>query len=159
MIREAAQHLRGETSIETIYFVLFDEAAEGSSSACGTRFWRSPPRTPRERKARDAARGIAGRPYPAIWTAHIRRLHARSASTSKSRVLQQSGSQAFADYYTSVDVHPIFGRLLARQFAEMWENLGRPEKCMLVEAGAGVGRLASHILDFSASNFPIFTGR
>jgi len=29
MIREAAQHLRGETSIETIYFVLFDEAAEG----------------------------------------------------------------------------------------------------------------------------------
>jgi O-acetyl-ADP-ribose deacetylase (regulator of RNase III) len=29
MLREAAQHLRGETSIETIYFVLFDEAAEG----------------------------------------------------------------------------------------------------------------------------------
>ena len=28
MVREAAQHLRGETSIETIYFVLFDEAAE-----------------------------------------------------------------------------------------------------------------------------------
>jgi O-acetyl-ADP-ribose deacetylase (regulator of RNase III) len=29
MVREAAQHLRGETSIETVYFVLFDEAAEG----------------------------------------------------------------------------------------------------------------------------------
>lgn len=29
MIREAAKHLRGETSLETIYFVLFDEAAEG----------------------------------------------------------------------------------------------------------------------------------
>ena len=29
MVREAAQHLRGETSIEAIYFVLFDEAAEG----------------------------------------------------------------------------------------------------------------------------------
>jgi len=29
MVREAAQHLRGETSIETIYFVLFGEAAEG----------------------------------------------------------------------------------------------------------------------------------
>jgi O-acetyl-ADP-ribose deacetylase (regulator of RNase III) len=29
MLREAVQHLRGETSIETIYFVLFDEAAEG----------------------------------------------------------------------------------------------------------------------------------
>jgi O-acetyl-ADP-ribose deacetylase len=29
MIREVAKHLRGETSLETIYFVLFDEAAEG----------------------------------------------------------------------------------------------------------------------------------
>ena len=27
----------------------------------------------------------------------------------------------FADFYTSVDVHPIFARLLARQLAEMWE--------------------------------------
>src|SRR5258708_22829698 len=54
-----------------------------------------------------------------------------------------------ADYYTSVDLHPIFGRLLARQFAEMWEVPGRPEEFMLVEAGAGGGRLASHILDFS----------
>jgi O-acetyl-ADP-ribose deacetylase len=29
MLREAAGHLRGETSLETIYFVLFDEVAEG----------------------------------------------------------------------------------------------------------------------------------
>ncbi|HEX4546443.1 MAG TPA: macro domain-containing protein [Candidatus Acidoferrum sp.] len=29
MLRVAAQHLRGETSLETIYFVLFDEVAEG----------------------------------------------------------------------------------------------------------------------------------
>jgi O-acetyl-ADP-ribose deacetylase (regulator of RNase III) len=29
MIREAAEHLRGETSLETVYFVLFDEAAQG----------------------------------------------------------------------------------------------------------------------------------
>ena len=62
----------------------------------------------------------------------------------------------FADYYTSVDVHPVFGRLLARQFAEMWEHLCRPEEFMLVEAGAGVGRLASHILDFSASRLSDF---
>ncbi|MGB2899046.1 MAG: SAM-dependent methyltransferase, partial [Candidatus Acidiferrum sp.] len=65
-------------------------------------------------------------------------------------------AKRFADYYTSVDLHPIFGRLLARQFAEMCENLGRPEKFMLVEAGAGVGRLASHILDFSASKLSNF---
>jgi O-acetyl-ADP-ribose deacetylase (regulator of RNase III) len=29
MLRAAAQHLLGETSLETIYFVLFDDAAEG----------------------------------------------------------------------------------------------------------------------------------
>ena len=29
MVREAAEHLRGETSLEAIYFVLFDEAAQG----------------------------------------------------------------------------------------------------------------------------------
>ena len=62
----------------------------------------------------------------------------------------------FADYYTSVDVHPVFGRLLARQFAEMWEHLGCPEKFTLVEAGAGVGRLASHVLDFCEKKFPTF---
>jgi SAM-dependent MidA family methyltransferase len=64
----------------------------------------------------------------------------------------------FADYYTSVDVHPIFGRLLARQFAEMWEHLGRPAEFMLVEAGAGAGRLAGHILDFCEAKLPAFYG-
>ena len=46
----------------------------------------------------------------------------------------------FADYYTSVDVHPIFGRMLARQFAEMWKRLGEPAEFQLVEVGAGIGR-------------------
>src|SRR5258708_6213881 len=62
----------------------------------------------------------------------------------------------FGDYYTSVDVHPIFGRLLARQFAEMWELLGSPRPFIVAEAGAGVGRLAGHILDFSARVLPQF---
>jgi SAM-dependent MidA family methyltransferase len=65
-------------------------------------------------------------------------------------------STRFADYYTSVDVHPIFGRLLARQFAEMWEKLGHPEEFMLVEVGAGVGRLAAHILDLCESKLSVF---
>jgi SAM-dependent MidA family methyltransferase len=65
-------------------------------------------------------------------------------------------STRFADYYTSVDVHPIFGRLLTRQFAEMWEQLGHPADFTLVEAGAGVGRLAAQILDFSKSKLPAF---
>jgi SAM-dependent MidA family methyltransferase len=62
----------------------------------------------------------------------------------------------FADYYTSVDVHPIFGRLLARQLAEMWEALRKPREFMAVEAGAGLGRLAAQILWFSARALPDF---
>ena len=64
--------------------------------------------------------------------------------------------QRFVDYYTSVDVHPIFGRLLARKFAELWQKLDRPKEFVLVEAGGGVGRLALHILDFSESKLPEF---
>ena len=64
----------------------------------------------------------------------------------------------FADFYTSVDVHPIFGRLVARQLAEMWELLGRPSEFSAVEAGAGAGRLAAQILDFAARELPDFYG-
>ena len=62
----------------------------------------------------------------------------------------------FSDYYTSVDVHPIFGCLLARQFAEMWSQLDRPAEFLLVEAAAGTGRLAGHILEFAQSHLPDF---
>jgi SAM-dependent MidA family methyltransferase len=65
-------------------------------------------------------------------------------------------ARRFADYYTSVDVHPIFGRLLARQLSEMWDLLGRPSEFFAVEAGAGTGRLAAQILDFAARELPDF---
>ncbi len=68
----------------------------------------------------------------------------------------RASARRFGDYYTSVDVHPIFGRLLARQFAEMWELLGSPRPFVVAESGAGVGRLAGHILDFSARELPEF---
>jgi len=68
----------------------------------------------------------------------------------------RASARRFGDYYTSVDVHPIFGRLLARQFAEMWELLGLPRPFVVAEPGAGVGRLAGHILDFSARALPEF---
>jgi SAM-dependent MidA family methyltransferase len=51
------------------------------------------------------------------------------------------------DYITSVDVTPLFGRLLARQFGELWTVLGRPQPFTLVEVGAGTGRLAKQVLD------------
>ncbi len=65
-------------------------------------------------------------------------------------------ARRFNDYYTSVDVHPIFGRLLARQLAEMWQALGAPREFCVVEAGAGVGRLAAQILDFTVRKLPDF---
>ncbi len=63
-------------------------------------------------------------------------------------------TRRFGDYYTSVDVHPIFGRLLARQFAEMWRHLGSPRPFVVAESAAGVGRLAAHILDFQRAHEP-----
>jgi SAM-dependent MidA family methyltransferase len=68
----------------------------------------------------------------------------------------QSEVRRFSDYYTSVDVHPIFGRLLARQFAEMWQRLDRPNEFLLVEVAAGTGRLAGHILEFVQAQLPDF---
>jgi SAM-dependent MidA family methyltransferase len=60
------------------------------------------------------------------------------------------------DYFTSVEVHPIFGRLLGRQLEEMWRVLDRPRQFVVVELGAGNGTLAQQILEFCATEFPGF---
>ncbi len=58
------------------------------------------------------------------------------------------------DYFTSVDLSPLFGHLLTRQFGEMWDVLGRPDPFYLIEAGAGTGALAKDILEFTRDTFP-----
>jgi SAM-dependent MidA family methyltransferase len=60
------------------------------------------------------------------------------------------------DFYTSSDVHAVFGRLLARQFDEMWRALGSPEKIAVVELGPGRGLFAQDVLDWSEKKFPDF---
>ena len=50
------------------------------------------------------------------------------------------------DFFTSVSVGPLFGALLARQFTEVWERLGRPEPFDLIEQGAHDGSLAADVL-------------
>jgi SAM-dependent MidA family methyltransferase len=67
------------------------------------------------------------------------------------------------DFFTSVDVGPLFGELLARQLGEMWRILAgsripKPESRPfdLVEAGAGDGRLARDILDAAQRSDPGF---
>ncbi len=60
------------------------------------------------------------------------------------------------DFYTSSDVHAVFGRLLARQFKEMWRVLGSPEHITLKELGPGRGLFAQDVLDWSEKKFPDF---
>lgn len=60
------------------------------------------------------------------------------------------------DYYTSPEVHPIFGCLLARQFCEMWDILGCPREFHLVELGAGQGILATTVPTWIEQNAPEF---
>jgi SAM-dependent MidA family methyltransferase len=71
------------------------------------------------------------------------------------------------DFITSVDVGPLFGALLARQFAEMWRLLedssakaqspsSKAHSFDLVEAGAANGQLARDILDAAQQTDPEF---
>ncbi len=60
------------------------------------------------------------------------------------------------DFYTSSDVHAVFGRLLARQFEEMWRVLGEPEEIALLELGPGRGLFAQDVLAWSKKMFPAF---
>ncbi len=60
------------------------------------------------------------------------------------------------DFYTSSDVHAVFGRLLARQFEEMWRVLGSPAEIVLRELGAGRGLFAQDVLGWSEKKFPEF---
>lgn len=68
-----------------------------------------------------------------------------------SRNAQQFGKAG--DFYTSSDVHKVFGRLLARQFEEMWRVLDSPEKIELIEFGPGRGLFAQDVLDWSEKKF------
>ncbi len=59
------------------------------------------------------------------------------------------------DYYTSSDVHPVFGELIAGQLEQMWKILGKG-KFTVVEMGAGKGWLCYDIISFIKDRFPEF---
>jgi len=50
------------------------------------------------------------------------------------------------DFFTNVSVGSIFGKLLAAQFAEVWEKLERPREFTVVEHGAHDGQFAADAL-------------
>ncbi|MGD0468470.1 MAG: SAM-dependent methyltransferase [Terriglobales bacterium] len=60
------------------------------------------------------------------------------------------------DFYTSSDVHAVFGRLLARQFDEIWQALDRPPQIGILELGPGRGLFARDVLDWSNKKFRDF---
>jgi SAM-dependent MidA family methyltransferase len=71
-----------------------------------------------------------------------------------SRNAEQFGKAG--DFYTSSDVHAVFGRLLARQFEEIWQALDRPPQIEILELGPGRGLFARDVLDWSNKKFPDF---
>ena len=72
-----------------------------------------------------------------------------------SRAREQFGKAG--DFYTSSDVHAVFGRLLARQFKEMWRAMDSPAQVEVIELGPGRGLFARDVLDWSAKQFPNFS--
>ncbi len=61
---------------------------------------------------------------------------------------------AEGDFYTSITVHAAFGRVIAREIAQMWRCMAMPSSFTLVECGAGNGRLACDIMDYLAEREP-----
>ena len=61
------------------------------------------------------------------------------------------------DYFTNVSVGPLFGGLLAAQFAEIWEKLGCPQNFTIVEQGAHEGELARDVLQAVRERAPEFS--
>lgn len=57
------------------------------------------------------------------------------------------------DFFTNVSVGPLFGQLLARQFAEMWSRLGKPAEFRLVEQGANTGDFCADVWRAAAPDF------
>ncbi|HWR17574.1 MAG TPA: SAM-dependent methyltransferase [Terriglobales bacterium] len=60
------------------------------------------------------------------------------------------------DFYTSSDVHAVYGRLLARQFEQMWRVLEKPTEIAVIELGPGRGFFAQDVLAWVRKKYPDF---
>lgn len=69
--------------------------------------------------------------------------------TSKEAIIGPGG-----DFITSPHLGHDFGELLAIQFVEMWQRLGRPVPFQLVEMGAGQGLIAADVLGCLQQYYP-----
>lgn len=62
----------------------------------------------------------------------------------------------YGDFFTSSELDPVFGQLLAKQFNEIYLNYFKGKKIKLVELGSGKGILAFDILNEIKTNYPEF---
>jgi SAM-dependent MidA family methyltransferase len=53
------------------------------------------------------------------------------------------------DYYTSLSVHPVFGKLIAKQVLQIFEIMDKPEDFSIHEMGAGQGFLCQDLLSYA----------
>src|SRR3954447_13044889 len=58
----------------------------------------------------------------------------------------RGAGRAGRDFVTSPEVGPLFGALVARALDGWWLDAGSPDPFLVIEAGAGRGRLAADVL-------------
>ena len=63
---------------------------------------------------------------------------------------------AGADFFTSPELHPVFGALLGRFAASIWAALDRPASFDVVEHGPGSAALCRDLLTWAAHDHPDF---
>lgn len=107
-----------------------------------------------ETRAGEAIREAIGREGPITF----RRFMDMALYTAPGAYYSSGTSQIGpgGDYFTSPEIHPAFGALVARQLEQIWVALGRPEVFSLIEVGAGSGALARDILSHVARWSPHF---
>jgi SAM-dependent MidA family methyltransferase len=103
-----------------------------------------------ELRARLAEAG--GLPFADFMAACLYHPHYGYYMTPRARIGKEG------DFFTSTSVHAVFGRLIARQLAQMAGLLGG-EIFQVVEQGAGEGHLACDILDALAVESPALYAR
>ena len=91
-------------------------------------------------------------PVPFAWFMEQALYHPQHGYYSSGRaVIGRKG-----DYFTNVSVGPLFGQLLAAQFAEIWERLGKIGNFIIVEQGAHDGGFARDVLMAIRAKSPEF---
>lgn len=83
-------------------------------------------------------------PQPFAWFMEQALYHPEHGYYARDRAAIGRGG----DYFTNVSVGPLFGQLLALQFAEVWQGMGKPGNFWIVEQGAHHGEFGRDVLEF-----------